>query len=213
MSNYKGAFRHEVSLPLPEQWLRCKQYLVSKGLHEPGRNWLADFPAEARAGFGRQYRGHQLELEILPFEEASFEDFFKAEDSIRAGLPVEAFIERVAERFQAPTNMQLRARLLMATAFHRTFNKAREGLGREAVFRLLGWFKELHFVLMRLHNRASKEVDGDRAILRLLREDYSWGDDYRDAVEWLIDEASWERLPAELGARFLEAKVRQGRPS
>lgn len=211
--DYRGAFRHEVSLPLSEQWLRCKQYLVGKGLHEPGRNWLAGFPAEARAGFGPRYRGHQLELEILPFEEASFEDFFKAEDAIRAGLPVEAFIERVAERFRAPTNTQLRARLLIGAAFHRAFSKAFETLGPEAAVRLLGWFKDLHLVLMRLHNRANKEAEGERAILRLLREDFSWGDDRRDAVEWLFDEASWQRLPAELAARFLEAKVRQGRPS
>ncbi len=206
---YEGAFRNDPALCIEEQWMRCRDFLKAKGFHDSKVMSLECLSAERRALFSKKYRGHPLELEILPFEEASFEDFFNVPDAVKAGFPVKEMIRRVAERFKEPSNVQLRSRLLVGVAFHRAFNEAYKFLGAEAAVRLVDWFKDLHFVLVDLHNRSNNEPEGEHAILRLLREKHSWGDDRRDAVEWLFDWASWEKLPAELAARFMEARMRQ----
>lgn len=210
--NYEGTFDNDTSLPSEVQWKRCKAFLMAKGFHQSKVVWLECLPAEKRSFFGQKYKGHPLELEILPFDEAGFDEFLSVPDAVKAGLPVKELVRRVAERYKAPSTVQLRSRLLIGAAFHRAFNEAYKFLGAEPAVRLVDWFRDLHFVLVDLHNRSNTKIEGEHAMLRLLREKHSWGDDRRDAIEWLFDWASWEKLPAELAARFVEARMRQQRP-
>jgi hypothetical protein len=200
--SYKGAFIDDSALPLDARWQSCRSFLERKGFTNTAANWLQNIPEPMREMLARQYRGEMLELEILPFCEVSFAELFSAPDPIATKLPVEELIFRVRERFAPPSNTQLRARILMAAAFQRAFTKSVTFLGTAPTLKLLGWFRELHLHFMDLHNRANPETK--ERILELLRQQYSWGNDLRDATEWLFNEAGWEKLTAELAARFLE---------
>ena len=117
-----GTFADDASLPLNERWHRCRDFLVKMGFHDPARNWLEGVQGKPRDTFQVQYRGEMLELEILPFKQTPFAAFFDSPDPIAAGLPVLELIERIAERYARPTNGQLKARLIIATAFQRAFS-------------------------------------------------------------------------------------------
>ena len=204
--DYCGTFEDDPSLSISRRWERCRRFLITKGLD--GRSdWLESLPQETAARFRNQYRGEKLELEILPFKIVPFEDFFKY-DPVAARLPVEDLISRVATRFACPTNARLKARFLMAAAFHRAFNKVWDDLGCPNTMMLLNWFERLHLLFMELQTEH-RPTDRSR-ILHSLRSQYSWGDDFRDAAEWIFDDNAWAAFPAMLSARFMADKRHAG---
>lgn len=193
---YKGTFVDDTSEPLTERWRRCREFLVRKGLHDTTGNWLDEARGTAREVLEKQYRGEPLEKEIPPFKQTSFAAFFESADPIAAGLPVEKLIPQIAERYAQPTNEQLKARFMIAAAFQRAFNQAVESLGVANTIRICDWFQQVYCFLTDLHNRAEPETRAE--LLRLLREAPESQGGLRFACEWLFDEASWLRLPAEI---------------
>jgi len=193
---YAGTFADDCALSLDERWKRCRAFLVRKGLHDPTHNWLENLRGSPREMYRRQYRGERLELEILPFKEVPFAAFFESPDPVAAGLPVNEFVKRVAERYARPTNEQLKARLTIAAAFQRAFTQTEKSLGVENAMRINEWFQQVYCLLMDLHNRADPETREE--VLRLLRATPQSKGGLRFACEWLFDESCWLRLPAEI---------------
>jgi len=197
---YSGTFPDNTALPLNERWNRCRDFLVKKGLHDPTRNWLEGVQGKPREMLQRQYRGERLEREILPFKQTPFAAFFDSADPVAAGLPVEEFIMRIAERYAQPTNAQLKARLVVAAAFQRAFVQTAKSQGIQNALRICDWFQQVYCFLMDLHNRANTRAE----VLQLLRNSPESQGGLRWVCEWLFDEESWHRFPAELSAMFLK---------
>ena len=195
---YAGTFSDDESLPLNERWNRCRAFLVKKGFHNTTRNWLEGIRGKPRETFQNQYRGEMLEREILPFKQTSFAALFESPDPVAAGLPVAELIERIAERYTKPTNEQLKARLIIAAAFQRAFIQTVRSQGRDNALRILDWFQQVYNFLVDLHNQTSNGAE----ILRLIRNAPESQGGLRFACEWLFDENSWRRRPAEIMELF-----------
>ena len=107
-------------------------------------------------------------------------------------------IERIAERYTKPTNEQLKARLIIAAAFQRAFIQTVRSQGRDNALRILDWFQQVYNFLVDLHNQTSNGAE----ILRLIRNAPESQGGLRFACEWLFDENSWRRRPAEIMELF-----------
>lgn len=105
---YKGAFIDDPSLPLSIRWSECCCFLKSKG--------YATRPDE----LGEQIPG---------INGIAFESFFKWEQPVKDGQPVERIINQVARRWKEPTNQILRSRLLIARAANRAWKESLKYFG------------------------------------------------------------------------------------
>ncbi len=206
---YRGVFVDDTSLPLIERWRRCREFLIRKALHNPNRNWLEAADTETKKMLQTQYRGELLELEILPFSDVPFANFFNSPDPIAARLPVAEFIDRIAERYAPPTNGQLKARLLMAAAFQRACTKSLKSLGTAGTIQVLDWFQKVYCFLMKLSNRANTAAEARQ----FLRETPETELMLRYSCEWLFEDRSWQTLPDEIHTVInLTARNRSSKP-
>jgi hypothetical protein len=138
---YLGAFQDDESLPLPERWRRCRDFLIGKGMNRESA-WVdgaMQSPSRPEQGLAKRYRGERLEEEIPPFIETPFRRFFESSDPVAEGLPVEALIERVACRWRVPTARQLHVRLLLGRAMTKAWKSGEKSLGVSNTMQLCRW--------------------------------------------------------------------------
>ncbi len=193
--DYEGAFEDDATLDLSARWEKCRAFLKRKGLDKHQSDWLDGLSEDQKAEMKEQYRGELLELEILPFKETAFTAFFKSSDPLAQGLPVEEFINRVAERYAKPSNDQLRARLIVASAFQRAYAKAKEEFGDVGAAELVRWYERVYCFLVRLHNQAGQFANPELQAIRILLNQKDHDPMLKYSCEWIFDEGLFKQLP------------------
>ena len=178
---YRGIFVARRDLPPKGRWEHCQVFLKQKGFN----------PITA----------HLLERQIRPLRNLSFGEFFKG-DAVDRGLPTDELIQRLEERYAKPGRQQLRSRFLIAAAFQRAFADCRVTLGDENTAMLHRWFLEFHGRSMELFNACASPAAMAAHVRQLPEED-----DFKKAVEWLLDQDAWKIFPAELAQRFLRDRA------
>jgi len=94
-----------------------QRILIQKGYHQ-SRNWLESAPRGHASTFRPANTGERLELEILPFKETSFAAFFRRAGCNRSRFARCGVDSQSGREIQSASKAQLKARLLMAAAFH-----------------------------------------------------------------------------------------------
>ena len=208
---YKGTFEDNVALPPLERWKRCKSFLIGKGMDPAQRNWLQDFTDEEKKTFEGRSRGEYLELEITPFTDHSFAEFFGAADPVAAGLPVEELLRKVSVRWAAPSNDILKARLYVAVAFHRAYRSLLKWLGAEEAGLKCSYYWKIYSYIQYVHDTAGSP---EKFAKRLEAMPNSVE---KDAIIWMFRPELRAILPEMLKtqtgpqARDLRERVRQAR--